>query len=249
MCNGIALKGQTALITGAANRLGRAIAIALADQGVNVVIHHRESVEEAKETAGRVAQTGANAWTLRADLSTPEGAETLVPRAIELAGSIDILINNASVFALSQLMTFTVEEFLDNVRINALAPTLIARRFVQETQQGAIVNMLDCRITDYDAEHAAYHASKRMLFTLTRMMALEFAPNFQVNAIAPGLILPPEGKDESYLEQLASSNPLNRYGDAGEVTRAVLFLLQSRFITGQVIFLDGGRHMRGSVYG
>ncbi|MCH7709078.1 MAG: SDR family oxidoreductase [Myxococcales bacterium] len=108
---------------------------------------------------------------------------------------------------------------------------------------------MDTRITDYDKSHVSYHLSKRMLFSMTRMMALEFAPKVRVNAIAPGLILPPEGKDETYLQDLARSNPLLAYGGPGDVVEAVLFLLQGRFVTGQVLYVDGGRHLLGGVYG
>ena len=104
-------------------------------------------------------------------------------------------------------------------------------------------------MVDYDRAHAAYHLSKRMLFTLTRMMALEFAPQIRVNAVAPGLILPPPGQDASFLERMASTNPLGRHGDASDVADAVLFLTGAGFVTGQVIYVDGGRHMKGAVYG
>ncbi|MFW6158915.1 MAG: SDR family oxidoreductase, partial [Planctomycetota bacterium] len=116
-------------------------------------------------------------------------------------------------------------------------------------RDGAIVNFLDTRVVAYDREHVAYHLSKRMLFSLTRMMALEFAPAVRVNAVAPGLILPPPGRDRAYLERLKSSNPLNRVGTLGQVTEAVLFLLGNEFVTGQVVFVDGGQHMNGRTYG
>ncbi|HNR34300.1 MAG TPA: SDR family oxidoreductase, partial [Candidatus Hydrogenedentes bacterium] len=141
------------------------------------------------------------------------------------------------------------EAFYDAVNLNALAPFLLGRCLAAQKRPGGIVNLLDARIADYDREHASYHLSKRLLFTLTRMMAVEFAPCVRVNGIAPGLILPPEGKDESYLAQLAATNPLNRYGSPDDVAEAVLYLLRSDFVTGQVIFVDGGRHMRGGMYG
>jgi len=152
----------------------------------------------------------------------------------------------------------TLEALAANVQINALAPLQIARAFARQRglnrttgpfEKGCIVNLLDCRIVDYDANHAAYHLSKRMLFTLTRMMALEFAPEIRVNAVAPGLILPPRGKDDAYLRALAPTNPLNAVGRPEQVTEAVLYLLGADYVTGQVIFVDGGRHMRGTVYG
>lgn len=242
-------KGKTALVTGSARRIGRGIALALARHGANVVVHFDTSAKEAADLAREIEMVGAKAWTLQADISNLEEAETVVPSAIELAGPLDILINNASVFPKGGLLSFSVEELEANLGINAVAPLLMARHFAAQDRDGGIVNMLDSRIVDYDREHAAYHLSKRMLFTLTRMMAIEFAPLVRVNAVAPGLILPPPGEDEAFLERLASSNPLNRYGSVEGVADAVLFLLRSDFITGQVIFVDGGRHLRGNMYG
>ena len=243
------LTGKTTLVTGAAKRIGRATALALAGRGVNVVIHYRSSENEAESVANEVRGTGAKAWMIKADLHEPSEAESLLSYAVEAAGQIQILINNASIFTKSRITDFTVEELADNVQVNAMTPLLLSRSFAAQGCEGAIVNFLDTRLTEYDADHAAYHLSKRMLFTLTRMMALEFAPVVRVNAIAPGLILPPPGKDISYLENLASTNPLNRIGSPRGITDAVLFLLESEFITGQVIFVDGGYHMKGYTYG
>jgi len=229
--------------------MGRAVALALAKSGVNVAAHHNSSVEDAQTLVNEISAMGRNAWTLQADLADANQADALFDHARDAAGDIDILINNAAIFPESRLTDFTPEDLASNVQINALAPALLARRFAAQGREGAIINFLDCRIVDYDAHHVAYHLSKRMLFSLTRMMALEFAPKIQVNAIAPGLVLPPEGKDETYLQQLASTTPLNRYGDIDEITNAVLFLLESRFITGQVLYIDGGRHMKGAMYG
>jgi len=134
------------------------------------------------------------------------------------------------------------------VQVHALAPLTLSRALAKQGRDGHIINMLDSRVTDYDRDHAAYHLSKRMLLTLTRMLAMELAPRIAVNGVAPGLILPPAGKDESYLRDLAHTNPMNRHGGVGDITDAVLYLLTSRFVTGQVMFVDGGRHMRGPLY-
>lgn len=243
------ITGKTALVTGAAKRIGRATALALAAQGVNVVIHYRGSREAAEAMAAEIRDTGIKTWTIQADLREPAEAESLMPSVVEAAGPIQMLVNNASIFTKSRITDFTLEDLIDNVQVNAMAPLLIARAFSAQGCEGAIVNFLDTRLTEYDVEHAAYHLSKRMLFTLTRMMALEFAPAVRVNAVAPGLILPPPGKDTSYLENLASTNPLQRIGPLSGITDAVLFLLRSEFITGQVIFVDGGYHMKGRMYG
>ncbi len=240
--------GGAALVTGAAKRMGRAVALALAERGTNVVVHYHTSEEDALALVDDIRKWGRKAWAVCADLGDPDQANAVFAQACEAAGPVDILINNASIFPESRLADFSPDDLVSNVNVNALAPALIARQFAKQGREGAIINFLDCRIADYDEKHVAYHLSKRMLFSLTRMMALDFAPKVQVNALAPGLILPPEGKDEAYLQELASTNPLNRYGSLNEITGAVLFLLQSRFITGQVIYIDGGRHMKGAMY-
>lgn len=246
------LAGKTALVTGAAKRIGRATALALATERVHVVLHYGRSEDEAEQVAARARALGVGAWTIQADLGTPDGAESLIPKALEAAGPLDILVNNASIFTESRIGDLSVEDLARNIQVNAVAPLLIARAFARQDRPGmwgAILNFLDARVVEYDAQHAAYHISKRMLYTLTRMMALEFAPRVRVNAVAPGLILPPPGKDASYLETLASTNPLHRVGTVEEITDAALFLLRSGFVTGQVIYVDGGRHLKGRVYG
>ena len=241
--------GLSALITGAAKRIGRAIALALARAGANVLIHYHSSEREAEELAGEIRKRGVKALILAADLSVPAEVKTFWLNAGENAGPFDILINNASIFPQDRLVDFSPEDLVRNININALAPTLLSRAFAAGGRRGSIINLLDCRIVDYDAGHVGYHLSKRMLFSLTRMMALEFAPNIRVNAVAPGLILPPEDSDAGYRERQAGTNCLKRWGRPEDVTRAVLFLLESDFITGQVVYVDGGRFLKGSVYG
>ncbi len=250
MSGRIELEGKTALVTGAAKRLGKATALALADNGVNVVVHYRKSEAEARRTAEAIRDRGANAWTIAADITDYAAADALVEQSIELAGGpLDILVNNASIFREDRLVDMTMDSLELNVRVHATGPLLLARKFaVQGSASGAIVNFLDARIVDYDANHVSYLVSKRMLFILTRMMALELAPRIRVNAVAPGLILPPKGKTEAYLNSLVSPNPLHTHGGPDDITDAVLFLLRSPFVTGQVLYVDGGRHLRGGVY-
>lgn len=243
------IDGKTALVTGAAKRIGKATGLALAKHNVNLVLHYRSSHDEAEAVASECRNIGVRSWTVQADLRDPEQADGLLEKAAKDAGPIQILVNNASTFTKSQLMDFSLQDLEDNIQVNAISPLLIGRAFATQECAGAIVNFLDTRIAEYDSRHAAYHLSKRMLFTLTRMMALEFAPSIRVNAVAPGLILPPPGEEVSYLQKLAHTNPLNRIGSLGGITDAVLFLLNGEFVTGQVIFVDGGYHVKGSVYG
>ncbi|MEK7795392.1 MAG: SDR family oxidoreductase [Candidatus Hydrogenedentota bacterium] len=243
-----ALEGKTALVTGAAKRLGRATALVLAEHGANVVVHYNRSVEEADSTANGIREHGVLSWTLPADLGQPAEAARLMQRAAEETGGVDILINSASIFPADRLIDVSLESFEKNFRLNTFSPLEMCREFAKQGRGGAIVNFLDTRILDYDREHMSYHLSKRALFTLTRAMAQEFAPSIRVNAVAPGLVLPPAGKDQSYLDALAHTNPLQSHGSAEDVAAAVLFLVTNPFVTGQVIYVDGGRHMLGGVY-
>ncbi|MCC6797448.1 MAG: SDR family oxidoreductase [Candidatus Hydrogenedentes bacterium] len=245
----IDLGGNTALVTGGAKRLGRAIGLALAHEGCGVVVHYGGSAVEAEQTAHAISQLGVRAWTVQGNLADPKNAADIVERASALAGRVELLVNSASVFPESTFVEFNPDEVHDNINLHALSPALLARALHAKGGEGAIVNMIDCMIADYDKKHFAYHLSKRMLHTLTRVMAVELAPRFRVNGIAPGLVLPPAGKDESYLAGLASSNALNRYGNAEDVAAAAVFLMKSDFVTGQTIYVDGGRNLRGNMYG
>lgn len=249
MTDWLEITGKTALVTGAALRLGRFIALALARGGASVAVHYRSSETEAESLAGEIRAMGAEAWTFQADLTRPEDAARLVDRAVEATGGLDFLVNSASIFHETGFDGATARAVHENVDVNALSPLYAARAFAAQGRPGAVVNLLDTMIADYDRKHVPYHLSKRMLFTLTRMMAVEFAPSIRVNAVAPGLVLPPPGKDRAYLEGLAHTNPLNRFGSGDGVAQAVLFLLRSGFVTGQVIYVDGGRRLKGSMYG
>lgn len=244
----VSLAGKTALITGAAKRLGKAAAIALAQQGVNVVVHYHQSEEAAGGVCEDLQSIGVSSWPIQADLSDTGQAERLFQEAARQAGAIDILVNNASIFDQETLWETSEASLWRNLQIHAVAPLTLARTLARQNRTAHVVNLLDTRVTVYDREHASYHLSKRVLLTLTRMLAIELAPAIAVNAIAPGLILPPVGEDESYLERLAHCNPLQRYGCPQDVADALLFLLRSRFITGQVIYVDGGYHMKGHMY-
>lgn len=241
--------GNTALITGGAIRLGAYSTSLLSQGGAKVIIHYNTSRTEADELLQHLQSKDAEAHVVQADFSQADVPESFFQDLIVEHGPIDILINNASIYPGDSVASMNLESLERNIRINAMAPFQLGRAFAAQGGSGVILNLLDTRMTDYDKEHLSYHLSKRMLFSLTKIMAIEFAPDIRVNAIAPGLILPPTGEDESYLRRLADTNPLNSYGSPEDFTQAVSYLLQSRFVTGQVIFVDGGRHLKGNLYG
>ncbi len=237
-------EGMTALVTGAAKRIGREIAIALAQEGANIVVHYRTSSKEAEELCSQLAEYHVLSWPLKADFDNPQEYETLIKRSVETAGWLDILINSASAFFPGTLKDLDFEGLMKGMKINAWVPFVLVRDFSRIIGQGKVVNLLDTRITGYDWSHVGYILGKRTLYTLTRMAAIEFAPRITVNAVAPGLILPPTGKDEDYLNWLANTVPLKKHGKASDIADAVIYLLKSDFITGQVIYVDGGRHLK-----
>jgi hypothetical protein len=238
------LQGKTALITGAGKRIGRALAVALAEEGAQIVAHDRKALEEeTNRTCEEVVDCGARSWKVIADLERPEEYEDLVSRALLAAGTLDILINNASVFTPGGLQELSFPDLAKQVQINAWAPFVLSREFARRVSKGKIVNLLDTRIAGNERTHTAYLLSKKMLATLTGMCALEFAPGITVNAVAPGSILPPAGKDQAYLEDLAKKLPLKRHGGPQDIVDAVIYLLASDFVTGQILFVDGGKHL------
>ena len=214
---------------------------------MNLVLHFNRSDAAARQLAGELERLGVRTWLVQADFRRPEEYDTLIERARELAGSLDILINNASIFPVEPLEALTLAELSANVEVNAWVPLVLSRRFASglSVKPGSIINLHDTHLAGFDFEHSGYILSKHMLATLTRMLALELAPTITVNAVAPGLILPPPGADDSYLTTHAHRLPLQRHGGPRDIADAIVFLVRSDFITGQVIYVDGGRHLQG----
>jgi len=238
------LKGRTALVTGAARRIGRQIALALADAGANVVIHYRRSLAEAETLRCELAARGVTGWLVSADLERHEESGRLVADAVDAAGSLDFLVNSASLFQAGTVREMDFAGLMRHMQVNAWAPFVLSREFARRAGRGKIVNLLDSRIGGHDLSHVAYILSKHVLAEMTEIMALEFAPGFTVNGVAPGLILPPAGEDEGYMDVLAKTLPLERHGSSSDIAEAVLYLLRSDFVTGQVVYVDGGRHLK-----
>lgn len=242
------LAGRWALVTGGARRLGAETARALAVEGVNCVLHYHRSGDDAASVAEELRELGVFTALVQGNLADGSQVERVWREAEAASGGIDVLINSASIFPDETLDDLSESSLAPNVNTNTLGPFLLARQLAATGRDGVIINFLDTMIRDYDRRHVPYHLSKKMLHHLTRMMAVEYGPRLRVNAVAPGLVLPPEGKGEDYLESLKDSNPLRTWGCAEQVAHAVIFLLQNIFVTGQVIYIDGGRNLRGNMY-
>jgi len=238
------LRGQTALVTGAGKRVGRAIALALAAEGANVAVHYSRSRAEAEQTAAEIAAQGVRSWTIQADFAGPEGAVGLVGRVLELAGALDIVINSAATFLPHRLEEVTWDGYLAEFAVNAWAPFVVSREFAQQVGRGSIVNFLDCRIQGHSVAHVSYLWTKQLLAEMTVMLALRYAPKVRVNAVAPGLILAPPGEEESTLDRLVRQVPLKRRGEVEDLVSAALFLVKNDYLTGQVLYVDGGWHLK-----
>lgn len=244
------LTNKTALITGGAQRIGRALALALAENGCNIIVHYHRSVDAANILVTQLNDFGVRAVAINADLKITAQVENLFAGALAEFEKIDYLINNAAIYPSDKLTTATAENLQNAFTINAHAPLILSRLFAQQKNAtGAIINLLDTRLHSYDREHFSYHLSKRDLYAITKMLAVEYAPQIRVNGLALGLILPPVGETDEWLRAHEKSNPLQRYGAIENVSAAVLFLLHNDFITGEIIHLDGGRHLRDNFYG
>lgn len=240
------LQGKVALVTGGAVRLGKALAFALAGEGARLAIHHNQSIGRAEETVAEIRALGGDAFPVQADLSRAGSASGAIVDTVNHFGRLDILVNSAAIFEPGDIADTTEDLWDRQFALNLKAPFFLSRSFaahVGDEQEGLIVNIADWRAIRPGPHYLAYTLTKAGLVTMTRSLALALAPNIRVNAIAPGAILPPPGKGRDYMEQLAEGIPLRHAGAPKDVAQAVLFLLKSDFITGEVIFVTGGEHL------
>ncbi|MFA5043344.1 MAG: SDR family NAD(P)-dependent oxidoreductase [Kiritimatiellia bacterium] len=237
------LKGKTALVTGGARRIGAALCEALAAEGCRVVIHYNRSARPAQALAARLRRNGAQVWTAAGDLRVPRSADRVVCQAAAVAGKLDILVNNAAVFDKQRLLQSAVAEIRAEWEVNLLAPLLLMQAFARRVKRGRIVNLLDCRIASNRSDAVPYSLAKKSLADLTRIAALELAPGITVNGVAPGPVLAADAVGAT--RESAGPLPLTIRPSVQEVVKAALFLLESDAITGQIVFVDSGRHLLG----
>lgn len=241
--NADAQNRPAALVTGAAVRIGRAIAEALAQRGYDIAIHYHTSKNEAEKLAEDIQNKGVNCDFFQADLSRFSEHSRLVERVKETFPHLNVLVNSASIFEKASL-TDTEEDLFDrHFDINLKAPFFLCRDFARLIGQGQIINILDQRIARHHSTYFAYTLTKKTLAELTRMAATELAPKIRVNAIAPGYILPPAGQDRSTLEYLDRKIPLQQQGNLKQIQQAVHYLIENDFVTGQILYVDGGENL------
>lgn len=236
---------NTALITGAAKRIGKSIALHLAEQGWNLALHYNASEAEVQLFQSELADKYPDQRfeIFRADLEDTNEVELLIPMVLASMANIDLLVNNASVFEPSKIGETDAALFDRQIQVNLRAPFLLIGRFSQLIGKGSIINICDTRIVTNQSSFAAYTLSKKALWELTKMAALEFGPDIRVNAIAPGLSLPPEGKDGEYLWKLAENIAMKRPGGIDSILKSIDYIQNNSYLTGQLLFCDGGENL------
>ena len=240
------LEDRVVLITGAARRVGRAIALRLAGAGCRIALHYHNSEDDARETATACRALGAIAELFRADLAEMAATERLVPAVLEQFGRLDVLVNNASVFERMAIDSFRREDWERTLRINLTAPMLLthAARGALEQGHGRVINLCDSATPQPWPGYLAYAVSKGALETLTRVLARALAPRINVIGIAPGAVAWPEEYDGATRARLTAKIPLRRAGTEDDIATIVHFVLrEGDYITGAIIPVDGGRQI------
>lgn len=251
------LQGKTALVTGAAHRVGREMALALAKEGADIVVHYGTSADDASETAARLEALGVRAETVAADLASPAQIDELFGFVAERFGRLDVLVNNAASFRHRRFDAIAVQDWDHVLSVNLRAAFLCTQRAARLMRAGdarddgpaLVVNLADLSGVLAWRGYAHHAVSKAGLLHLTAVAARELAPDVRVNAIVPGPVLPPPGMaaDSDAWRRIGSANLMGRPGTPGDVARAVVFLAESDFVTGNTLMVDGGEHLLGPV--
>jgi len=237
---------RTVLVTGAAKRLGRAIALDLARDGWDVAIHYNNSEKAARDAAEQVRKLGRRAATVKADLSREDETTAIVERAAKDIGPLSALINSASLFENDDWQSATRESWDAHMNVNLRAPFVLSQHFARQLPEGAdgaIVNLLDQRVLNPAPDFLSYGVSRAGLHWLTTTLAQALAPRVRVNAVAPGPTLKAASQSPGHFVRERKSTILGRGSDPQDISDAVRYLLSARTVTGQTIAVDGGQHL------
>lgn len=240
------LAGRVALVTGAGRRIGRAIAIDLGAAGARVAVHYNSSAQGAEETVREILAAGGEARAVAGDLSRPDAPARLAADTAGIFGALDCLVNSAAVMQRTPFGSVTPAEWDSMFAINLRAPFFLAQAAAPylDRANGAIVNIADLAAFETWPAYIPHGISKAGVVQMTRALARVLGPRVRVNAVAPGAVLLPDDWTGDDAARLAATTPLRRIGSPADVVSAVRYLLDSDFITGETIIVDGGRHVR-----
>jgi NAD(P)-dependent dehydrogenase (short-subunit alcohol dehydrogenase family) len=236
---------NVALITGSGVRIGREIAAHLANKGWNLALHYCTSSDQVYKLTAELSSSypEQHFYPFQTDFSLADQTQKLIRLVIGRFGKLNLLINNASVFEPSSLRASSAELLMRHTMINFISPLILMRDYANFIDNGQIINILDTRITSNKSDYLAYTLSKKSVWESTKMAALELAPHFRVNAIAPGAVLPPAGKGEDYLNELALKIPMKRPSGMTPILQSIDYIIENQYLTGQLLFCNGGSHL------
>ena len=230
----------TALVTGGAVRIGRSIALHLAERGYNIALHYWSSKQSAEQTAEELRKFNIQCEIYCIDFTNFDSIPFLMDQVLVDFNSIDLLVNSAANFIQKNIEKTSDLELLDTININLMAPFILMREFKNKVNKGIIINILDERILRRVSTFSAYSISKSALAHLTELSAVSWGETIRVNGIAPGLILPPSGSGHDYLIKKAPNIPTKTHGSTSDILRGLDYLLDSPFVNGEILFIDGG---------
>ncbi len=235
---------KAAMVTGGAKRIGRAIVLFLAEKGYDIALHYGSSEKEAKEVCALVEEKGRRCGLFQCDLGDMKAVSKIIPKIAQAYPDLSVLVNSASIFKRAHFMETDPDLFDQHMQVNFKTPFYLSQDFARICKKGLIVNILDTKIHKALITYFAYTLSKKALFEFTRMAAKELGPDIRVNGIAPGLILPAPGMSEKAFEEMGQHIPMKETGSPQDIVRAVGFFMENPFITGEVISVDGGEHLK-----
>ena len=240
------MKNKNLLITGAATRVGKAMALHFAEKGWNIALHYFRSSSKAKELKKIIEQNWVKVTLIKADLKNPKQVEKIVPLAKKKLGAIDCLINNAALFEKDDIANFTTKSWNDHFNINLLAPTILTKQFAKQASKKTvsnIINIIDQRIFNLTPFFMSYTISKSGLQTLTKTMAMRLGPNIKVNAIAPGPTIKSKRQTDRHFRNQVKSTLLKKSVRLEDICNTVEFLINNNSITGQIVAVDSGQNL------
>ena len=236
------LSKSTALVTGGAKRLGRAVALHLAGQGYHIALHYHKSKAEAMNTAQAIYKKGVRCELFACDLSDEAAVSRLLPKVYKAFPSLNVLVNSASIFIPNRLGDLDLTLFKAHWSINFKAPYILSCAFSRLAKRGQIINFIDTNVAQHSSAYADYLLTKKALYEFTQMAAVQWGPKVRVNGISPGMILPPVNRLDDR-QSRARKIPLRKAGDPEYILKTLQFLLDNEYMTGQIIAVDGGEQL------